>query len=66
MSTITIPLPEERLAELIRLAEQLGVAPEQLAREGIESMIRTRRERFRETADFLLEKNRELYRRLAQ
>ncbi len=66
MTAITVPLSEERLEELNRLAEGLGVTPEDLAREGIETMIRVRRERFRQTADFLLEKNRELYRRLAR
>ena len=66
MSTITVPLPEASLAALTRLADQLGTSPQDLARQGIEELIHDRRTRFRDTADYVLEKNRELYRRLAQ
>lgn len=66
MSTITVPLPDASLAALTRLADQLGTSPQDLARQGIEELIQDRRARFRDTADYVLEKNRELYRRLAQ
>jgi len=66
MSTITIALPEEQLLALKQMAEGLGVSTEDLAREGVEAMIRQRRDRFRAAADYVLEKNAELYRRLAR
>ncbi len=66
MSTITIALPDDSIRELQRMADGLGRSVEDLAREGVESMIMARRDRFRSAADYVLDKNAELYRRLAQ
>jgi predicted transcriptional regulator len=65
MSTITISLPEERLRRLQELAARLGVSPEDLARVGVEEMLADSDGKFDEAARHVLEKNAELYRRLA-
>ena len=57
MSTITIALPDEQLVALKQIADGLGVSAEDLAREGVETVIRLRREQFRTAADHVLEKN---------
>ena len=66
MSSITIILPDEQVLELRRMAENSGISVEDLAREGIESIMRQRNEKFRRAASHVLEKNAELYRRLAR
>ena len=65
MTTITVPLSEERLEQLRDLARRAGVAPEELARAGLEDWLRQPRADFVEAARYVLEKNAELYRRLA-
>ncbi len=65
MTTITVPLSEERLEQLRRLARQAGVSPEELARAGLEDWLRQPREDFAQAARYVLQKNAELYRRLA-
>lgn len=65
MSAITINLPEERLRLLQELAARLGVSPEDLARVGVEELLANSDEKFDEAARHVLEKNAELYRRLA-
>lgn len=40
MPTITVALPEERLAKLNEIAKQLGVGPEELVRVSIEEQER--------------------------
>ena len=39
MTTITIALPEDRLAKLKELAERAGVAPEELLRANVEAWL---------------------------
>jgi hypothetical protein len=65
MTTITIPLSEKRLEYLRELARPVNVAPEELARAGLEEWFRQPREDFVEAARHFLQKNAELYRRLA-
>lgn len=65
MTTITVPLSEDRLEQLQELARQVNVAPEQLARAGLEDWLRQPREDFVQAARYVLQKNAELYRRLA-
>ncbi len=65
MSTITIPLPDDRLERLRVLAKEAGVTPEELARASLEDWLRRPREDFLQAARYVLEKNAELYRRLA-
>ena len=65
MSTITIAIPDERLRQLQEEAARLGVSPEDLVRVSIEDLLAGSDEKFKSVADRVLEKNAELYRRLA-
>jgi plasmid stability protein len=65
MSSITINLSEEHLSKLREIAARLGVSVEDLARMGIEELLAQPEERFERAADYVIEKNAELYRRLA-
>jgi predicted transglutaminase-like cysteine proteinase len=65
MTSITIPLPEDRLAKLREVAARLNVTPEDLARVGIEELLTRPDEAFNQAAEYVLKKNSELYRRLA-
>jgi hypothetical protein len=65
MSTLVISLPEDRLRKLEDLARRYGIEPEELVRASIEELIARPEEDFRRALDFVLNKNAELYRRLA-
>jgi hypothetical protein len=65
MTTILVPLSEERLEQLRELARQANVPPEELARAGLEDWLRQPRQDFVSAARYILQKNAELYRRLA-
>ena len=65
MTTITIPLSEERVAQLRIWAEQAGLAPEEFLRRRVEQLLDRPDEQFRKAANYVLGKNAELYRRLA-
>ena len=65
MTTITIPLTDDRLQRLRSLAEQLGISPEELARAVLEDWFARPSADFQKAADYVLRKNAELYRRLA-
>jgi antitoxin FitA len=65
MSAITINLSEERMRQLSEIAARLGVSPEDLARVSIEELLAKPDEKFEEAARQVLDKNAELYRRLA-
>ena len=65
MSTFTIELPEEQARRLRELAADAGVPPERLVSAGLEEWLSRPDARFAEAAEYVLNKNRELYRRLA-
>jgi hypothetical protein len=65
MSSITIPLADERMERLRTLAQQVGVSAEELARATLEEWLQHPRDDFVRAARYVLEKNKELYRRLA-
>lgn len=65
MTTITIPLSEEHIAQLRVWAEQAGLPPEEFLRRRVEHLLDRPDEPFRQAADYVLQKNSELYRRLA-
>jgi hypothetical protein len=65
MTTIAIPLSDERVAQLRLRAEQVGLAPEEFLRRHVEQLLDRPEEQFRQAAAYVLEKNAELYRRLA-
>jgi antitoxin FitA len=65
MTTILVPLSDEHLERLRALAAQAGVSPEELARVGLEQWLAQPRQDFLEATRHVLDKNAELYRRLA-
>jgi predicted transcriptional regulator len=65
MSEITITLPDERWAKLKEIAADLKVTPEELIRLSVEELLARPDQRFQQAVDRVLEKNQELYKRLA-
>jgi predicted transcriptional regulator len=65
MTTLTISLSEDRLQQLKERAAQLRVAPEDLVRASIEEFLTRPEEEFQRALTYVLNKNIELYRRLA-
>jgi antitoxin FitA len=65
MHAITITLSDERLAKLQEIAGRLHIAPEELARAGVEDLLARPEETCQRAIDYVLKKNAELYRRLA-
>lgn len=69
MATYTIQLADQSTKRLEELARTAGVSPEQILSEGAEEWLngpRSEEMSFAEAATYVLKKNRELYRRLAQ
>ena len=65
MSTITITLPDDHIRKLREIATYYHVAPEELVRVSIEELIIRSDEDFHRALDYVLNKNVEIYRRLA-
>jgi hypothetical protein len=65
MSSITILLPDERLEALKEKAAHLNVSPEELVRASVEEILSRPDDEFERAVAYVLEKNQELYRRLA-
>jgi antitoxin FitA len=65
MTTITVPLSGEGMERLNEIARSTGVPPEELARAGLEDWLREPHQDFLDAARHVLQKNEELYRRLA-
>ena len=65
MSTLTITLSDDRLAKLREIAKRFNIKPEDLARFSIEELLTRPDDSFQTAADYILNKNAELYRRLA-
>jgi len=65
MSTLIINLPDDRLRALKKLSTRLNISPEELVRLSIEDILTRPEETFQQAMDYVLEKNSELYRRLA-
>ena len=65
MVTITVTLSEDRLQKLNELAKQFRVAPEELLRVSVEELIARPQADFQKALEFVLEKNKVLYKRLA-
>lgn len=65
MDIFTVELPEAQAQQLRELAREAGVSPEQLLRVGVEEWLSRPGRDFAEAAAYVLQKNRELYRRLA-
>jgi len=65
MSTTTITLSNERLLRLKELANEAKLAPEEFVRAIIDEWLSRPKEEFARAANYVLQKNIELYRRLA-
>ena len=65
MTTITIPLSDDRQSRLRDLAAQAGVPPEEFLQIQVDRWLEAPDEAFEKAADYVLLKNAELYRRLA-
>ena len=65
MSTITITLSDDRFTQLHEVASRLRVAPEELLLVSLEELLARPEDEFCRALDFVLNKNAELYQRLA-
>jgi hypothetical protein len=65
MNKLTLELPEETADQLKRMAERLGTPVESLATASVAELVSRSDEQFTEVVRRVLEKNQELYRRLA-
>lgn len=65
METITIALPADVLRQLKEVAAEAKVAPEELVRASVEEWLRRPKKDFTRAAEYVLQKNAALYRRLA-
>lgn len=65
MATVKVPLSDEEMRRLEELSKREGLTVEQVARLGIHDFISQPDEAFRASAKRVMEKNTELYRRLA-
>jgi uncharacterized coiled-coil protein SlyX len=66
MSTITITLPDERLNRLELRAADLGITVEELVKMSLDELLAKTDEAFEQAVNRVLEKNKDLYERLAQ
>jgi len=65
MTTITVSLPADRMQKLREVAAQYRVEPEDLVRASVEELLTRPEEEFKHALEYVLDKNAELYRRLA-
>ncbi|MBW4607938.1 MAG: DNA-binding protein [Hassallia sp. WJT32-NPBG1] len=65
MNTITIKITDERLLKLQETANSLGVSIEELVLMGVEEVLNKPNASFKGAMDYVLNKNAELYKRLA-
>lgn len=65
MTTMTISISDDRAFRLQELSAEFGVPIEDLVRISLEELLLHPKQTFQQTVDYVLEKNAELYRRLA-
>ncbi len=65
LDAITITLPAQELTQLRELAQRLNISTEDLARRSIQDLLSRPEDLFDDAVTHVLEKNAELYRRLA-
>ncbi|GIW01235.1 DNA-binding protein [Roseiflexus sp.] len=65
MTTITIALSDDQLQKLQQVATLFQVTPEELVRVSVEELLSRPEEEFRKALEYVLQKNTELYQRLA-
>ena len=62
---VAFELPPAQAEKLQREAERLGISPSELARAALSDLLADRDDDFRAASERVLQKNAELYRRLA-
>jgi hypothetical protein len=65
MKVLELQLPEQTASKLQEAAERLSVSSEQLSIISIEQKLAQLEDEFRRSAEYVLRKNADLYRRLA-
>ena len=65
MATFTITLPDERVKKLQEIAKRFRVPPEELVRASLEDLLMRPTDDFQAVLEHVLNKNADLYRRLA-
>jgi predicted transglutaminase-like cysteine proteinase len=65
MTTITVSVTDDRLSKLKEIAERFGITVEELVQLSVEDLLAQPEAAFGRAKDYVLYKNRELYRRLA-
>ena len=65
MTTVSIPLPDDQVSELRLRADQAGIPLEEDLARCVGELLGRSADEFRQAAGRVLEKNAELYRRLA-
>ncbi len=65
MTTLTITLSDEGVKKLQEIADRFRVAPEELVRATLEELLTRPLEDFQQALERILNKNADLYRRLA-
>ena len=65
MAEIRIKLADEQYHQLRETAERFGLAPEEMARLGLEDLLGGSDESVKAQIEYVIEKNKELYQRLA-
>ena len=66
MVTVTVRLSEDRLQKLQILAKQFNIPVEELLRVSLEELVARPQEDFQKALEYVLEKNKDLYKILAQ
>ena len=65
MTTLTVSISDDLSQRLQEIAQRAGISPADLARVGLEEWLVRPRDEFEKVARYVLDKNAELYRRLA-
>jgi antitoxin FitA len=65
MRTITINLSDDRMQQLVKLAHEAHIPPEDLLRARVEAWLNGQSHDFIRAAEYVLKKNEEFYSRLA-
>lgn len=65
MASITIDIADDRLKKLHQLAHDRGMSPEALLKLSVDTLLDASKPELTQAANYVLQKNAELYRRLA-
>ncbi len=65
METVTLNLSQDEQKALKNRSTELGLPPEELVRRGLRSVLSPLKLSFKDALEYTLQKNAELYRRLA-